>query len=158
MQLVYTTHLFSASPESVNLACSVGSHFIFNNLFHFAFIMLFVRSHFILAEILLILNFINLTALYFRHSTHSFPRVFVHAPAVSFPLAWTFVAIYWNGAIMVPHSNSLVARIFANVFVWAILGYGLFFIFTYKVRPPPSFNTGGWLGTNESRTTRWASR
>lgn len=55
---------------------------------------------------------------------------------MSFPLAWTFVAIYWNGAIMVPHSNSLVARVFANVFVWAILGYGLFFIFAYKVCLP----------------------
>lgn len=42
--------------------------------------------------------------------------------------------IDWNGAIMVPHSHSLVARIFANIFVWSILVYGLFFIAIYKVR------------------------
>jgi hypothetical protein len=93
--------------------------------------MLFVRSHFVWAEVLLVLNFANLTSLYFRHNTY--PRG-IHFPAVSGPLAWTFVALYWNGAIMVPHQASLVARVFANVFVWAFLGYGLFFIFAYKVR------------------------
>lgn len=97
--------------------------------------MLFVRSHFVWAEIMLILNFANLTSLYFRHATvtHRPRLLLVHFPAVSGPLAWTFVALYWNGAIMVPHQNSLVARIFANVFVWAILGYGMFFIVAYKV-------------------------
>lgn len=34
---------------------------------------------------------------------------------------------------MVPHQESLVARIFANIFVWSILVYGLFFIAIYKV-------------------------
>jgi hypothetical protein len=110
--------------------------FILNNLLHFAFIMLFVRSHFVWAEVMLILNFANLTSLYFRRVavTHHPRLLFVHFPAVSGPLAWTFVALYWNGAIMVPHHNSLVARIFANIFVWALLGYGMFFIAAYKVR------------------------
>ncbi|KAK0617826.1 hypothetical protein B0T17DRAFT_311590 [Bombardia bombarda] len=129
LQLGYISHLFSTKVENVNAACAVGSHFIFNNLLHFAFVMLFVRSHFVWAEIILIINFFNLTSLYFRHN--SYPR-FIHLPAVSGPLAWTFVAIYWNGAIMVPHSNSLVARVFANIFVWSILAYGLFFVVIYK--------------------------
>lgn len=130
MQLGYISHLFSSKIEDVNAACSVGSHFIINNLLHFAFVMLFVRSHFAWAELMLILNFVNLTLLYFRHN--SYPR-FIHAPAVSIPLAWTFVAIYWNGAIMLPHPASLVARIFANVFIWSILVYGAFFIVAYQV-------------------------
>lgn len=96
--------------------------------------MLFVRSHFIWAEIILIINFFNLTSLYFRHNTY--PR-FIHLPAVSGPLAWTFVALYWNGAIAVYRPDNLVARIFANVFIWSILVYGLFFIFAYKVCDPP---------------------
>lgn len=129
LQLVYISHLFSPKTESINAACSVGSHFILHNLLHFGFVMLFVRSHFVWAEVLLVLNFANLTSLYFRHNTY--PRG-IHFPAVSGPLAWTFVALYWNGAIMVPHQASLVARVFANVFVWAFLGYGLFFIFFYK--------------------------
>lgn len=129
LQLVYVSHLFSSNSASVNAAASVGSHFILNNLLQFAFVMLFVRSHFIWAEIILIINFFNLSSLYFRHN--AYPR-FIHGPAVAGPLAWTFVAIYWNGAIMVPYQGSLVARIFANIFVWSILGYGLFFIILYK--------------------------
>ncbi|GJN67043.1 ATP synthase F0 [Purpureocillium lilacinum] len=129
LQFGYITHLFSRNADTVNAAASVGSHFILNNLFHFGFVMLFVRSHFHWAELLLILNFINLSSLYFRH--HTYPR-FIHAPTVSGPLAWTFVAIYWNGAIMVPHQHSLVARIFGNIFIWSILVYGMFFIIIYK--------------------------
>ncbi|KAM7217707.1 Fungal protein of unknown function (DUF1774) domain containing protein [Rhypophila decipiens] len=129
LQLGYIGHLFSSKVETVNAACSVGSHFIVNNLLHFAFVMLFVRSHFVWAEIMLVINFFNLTSLYFRYN--AYPR-FIHLPAVAGPLAWTFVALYWNGAIMVYRPDNLVARIFANVFVWSILVYGLFFIFAYK--------------------------
>jgi len=129
LQLGYVGHLFASDTTKVNAACSVGSHFILHNLLHFGFVMLFVHAHFVWAEVLLVLNFVNLSSLYFRHN--AYPR-FIHLPAVSGPLAWTFVAIYWNGAIMVPHQNSLVARVFANVFVWSILVYGLFFIFAYK--------------------------
>lgn len=123
LQAGYIAHLFSGTVERVNEACSVGSHFILNNLFHFAFVMLFVRSLFGWAELFIILNFINLTSLYFRHPGYA---RFIHYPVVSGPLAWTFVAIYWNGAIMVPHPDSLVARIFGNIFIWSILAYGLF--------------------------------
>lgn len=125
----YITHLFSSNTDNVNAAASVGSHFIANNLLHFAFVMLFVRSHFGWAEFILVLNFANLVSLYFRHNTY--PR-FIHLPVVSGPLAWTFVAIYWNGALMVPHPGSLVARIFANIFIWSILAFGMFFIVVYK--------------------------
>lgn len=129
LQFGYIIHLFSSKVETVNAACSVGSHFIFNNLLHTAWAFLFVNKHFVWSEVILILNFANLTSLYFRHNTY--PR-FIHLPAVSGPLAWTFFALYWNGAIMVPHQNSLVARVFANIFVWAILAYGMFFIVVYK--------------------------
>jgi len=50
---------------------------------------------------------------------------------VSGPLAWTFVALYWNGAIAV-NAHTLLARIVANVAVWGILVYGLFFLVTFK--------------------------
>ncbi|KAG8418599.1 hypothetical protein J3459_012204 [Metarhizium acridum] len=137
LQFGYITHLFSRTPETVNYAASVGSHFIVNNLFHFAFIMLFVRSHFIWAEVMLVINFFNLSALYFRHNTS--PR-FIHAPVASGPLAWTFVALFWNGAMMVYHPRNLVARVFGNIFIWAILGYGGFFIVAFK-----DYTMGFWL-------------
>jgi hypothetical protein len=129
LQAGYIGHLFSKKAEVVNAAASVGSHFILNNLFHFAFVMLFVRSHFIWAEVIVILNFMNLSALYFRHSTY--PR-FIHLPVVSGPLAWTFVAIYWNGALMIRHPSHMVPRIFGNIFIWSLLVYGGFFIVIYK--------------------------
>lgn len=91
--------------------------------------MLFVRSHFVWAEVLVVINFFNLSSLYFRHNTH--PR-FIHIPVVSGPLAWNFVALYWNGAIAV-NSHSLPARILANVAIWGILVYGLFFLVIFKV-------------------------
>jgi hypothetical protein len=128
LQIGYVLFLFSDEAAHVNAAASVGSHFIVNNLLQFAFVMLFVRSHFIWAEIILIINFFNLSSLYFRHNTT--PR-FIHMPATSGPLAWTFVALYWNGAIAV-NAHNLAARIVANVAVWGILVYGLFFLVAYK--------------------------
>jgi len=128
LQIGYVWHLFSGTPAYVTAASSVGSHFILNNLLQFAFVMLFVRGHFIVAEIILVLNFFNLTFLYFRHNTH--PR-FIHTPVASWPLAWSFVALYWNGAIAA-HATGLAARILANVAVWGILVYGLFFLVIYK--------------------------
>ncbi|KAH8679045.1 hypothetical protein BGZ60DRAFT_525774 [Tricladium varicosporioides] len=127
-QIAYMWHLFSVKSEHVQQAAGVGSHFIFNNLLQFGFVMLFVRSHFYWAEVLLIINFFNLSALYFRHNTA--PRL-IHIPAVSGPLAWTFVALYWNGAIAV-NAHHLAARILANVAIWGILVYGLFFLVVYK--------------------------
>jgi len=127
-QIGYVTHLFSANVDWVNAAAGVGSHFIFNNVLQFAFVMLFVRGHFIWAELILIVNFFNLSSLYFRHNAH--PR-FIHIPVVSGPLAWTFVALYWNGAIAV-NSHHLAARILANVAIWGILVYGLFFLVIFK--------------------------
>lgn len=128
LQICYVGHLFSSNIDYVSAAAAVGSHFIANNLLQFAFVMLFVRSHFVWAEVILIVNFFNLSSLYFRHATH--PR-FIHIPVASGPLSWTFIAIYWNGAIMV-NAHSLAARIVANVAIWGILVYGLFFLVTFK--------------------------
>lgn len=134
LQIAYLWHLFSNKSEHVQAAAGVGSHFIFNNLLQFAFVMLFVRGHFAWAEVILIVNFFNLTALYFRHNTH--PRL-IHIGAVSGPLAWTFVALYWNGAIVFNHHHAtLAARILANIAIWGILVYGLFFLAIYKVCCP----------------------
>jgi hypothetical protein len=129
LQIGYVWHLFSNNADHVNAAAGVGSHFIFSNLLQFGFVMLFVRGHFNWAEVLLVINFFNLSSLYFRHNTH--PR-FIHIPVVSGPLAWTFVALYWNGAIAVG-SIGLAGRIVANIFIWGILAYGLFFLITFKV-------------------------
>lgn len=117
--------------------------------------MLFVRSHFVWAEVILIVNFFNLSSLYFRHSAH--PR-FIHIPVISGPLAWTFVALYWNGAIMV-NAESLAARILANIAIWGILVYGLFFLVTFKVSVFETQNLFFFvkiLTYFKNRITQWA--
>ncbi|KAK2623512.1 hypothetical protein QTJ16_007066 [Diplocarpon rosae] len=127
-QIAYMWHLFSKKSDHVQAAAGVGSHFIFNNLLQFAWIILFVRGHFVWAEVILVINFFNLSSLYFRHNTYA--RA-IHVPAVSGPLAWTFLALYWNGAIAV-NAHTLPARILANIAIWGILVYGLFFLVIFK--------------------------
>jgi len=128
-QIGYMWHLFSKNGDQVQAAAGVGSHFIFNNLLQFAWTMLFVRGHFFWSEVILVVNFFNLSSLYFRHNTYA--RA-IHIPAVSGPLAWNFVALYWNGAIAV-NAHTLPARILANIAIWGILVYGLFFLIIFKV-------------------------
>ena len=106
----------------------MGSHFIINNLFQAAFVLLWVHSRFWIAELFLVLNFLNLVALYLRYPTT--PR-FIHIPVVSGPLAWTFVAIFWDGAAMVG-AHHTAARILANVVVWSILVFGFLFLVAFK--------------------------
>ncbi|OJJ46390.1 hypothetical protein ASPZODRAFT_166663 [Penicilliopsis zonata CBS 506.65] len=119
-QLSYVWHLFSKDAALVNAAANVASHFILNNLFVFAWVLLWVRNHFWGAEIILIAHFINQKITYWRHP--GLPA-FVHLPAVAGPYAWTLTALFWNGAVAV-HSNSLPARIVANVFIWVIFVIG----------------------------------
>lgn len=128
LQAGYVWHLYSANEDFVKSAANVGSHFIFNNLLIFGFIMLWVRGSFWLGELLLIINLFNLISLYFRNSAT--PR-FVHIPVVSAPFAWNYVAILWCGAAMV-NAQTLIARIFANIAIWGILVFGAFFVYVFK--------------------------
>ncbi|RFU28263.1 hypothetical protein B7463_g8089, partial [Scytalidium lignicola] len=128
LQIGYISHLFSSNAEYVLAAANVGSHFILNNLLQFAFVMLFVRSHFIWAEVILIVNFANLVLLYLRYPS---TVRFIHIPVVSAPLAWTFIAIFWNGAIAV-NSDTLAADIVAYIAIWGILALGFFFLVVFK--------------------------
>ncbi|KAF2094170.1 DUF1774-domain-containing protein [Rhizodiscina lignyota] len=124
----YCYHFYLQDSVYVTAAANVGSHFIANNLLLFGFVHLWVRSHFWLALLLIVINFFNLSSAYFRHPTT--PR-FIHIPVVSGPLAFNFVALFWVGAAAV-HAHNLPARIVANIFIWSFLGYGLFFLSVYK--------------------------
>ncbi|KAJ6436097.1 restless-like transposase [Purpureocillium lavendulum] len=115
-----------AHPSSFTLNSTLGGvfcYFIANNIFHSAFTALLVNSCFGWAEGFLLLNFTNLTVLQFRRK--DLP-IQMHLPTVSFPLSWTFVALYWNGFMMVPNQSLVAARVVGSIFIWAIFGYGLF--------------------------------
>lgn len=119
-QLSYVWHLFSKDSALVTAAANVASHFVLNNLFVFAWILLWVRNHFWGAEVILAAHFIHQHIAYWRH--RGLPA-FVHLPAVAGPYAWTLTGLFWNGAVAV-HSNNLPARIVANIFIWVILLIG----------------------------------
>ncbi|MBZ6376314.1 MAG: DUF1774 domain-containing protein [Kocuria palustris] len=127
-QLSYVWHLFSKNNVLVTAAANVATHFILNNLFLAAWILLWTRNHFWGAEIILIAHFINQAVTYWRH--RGLPA-FVHLPAVAGPYAWTLTALFWNGAVAV-HSHNLPGRIVANIFIWVILAIGLFDIVLWE--------------------------
>lgn len=127
-QLGYSWHLYSGNDAYVAAAAGVGSHFVVNNLLLFGAVHLWVRSHFWLCLLLLVINFFNLSAAYFRHSRT--PR-FIHIPVVSGPLALNYVLLFTVGAAAF-NAHSLAARVLANIMIWSILGYGFFFLVAYK--------------------------
>lgn len=121
-----------ATSAHLAAAANLAPHFIASNLLLFGFINLWVRSHFWLALLLLIINFFNLSFAYFRNST---TPLLIHTSVLSAPLAWAFVSLYWAGArafVTTEHANNLAARIVGNIFIWGILAYGAFFLVTFK--------------------------
>ncbi|KAB8245870.1 hypothetical protein F9C07_13396 [Aspergillus flavus] len=119
-QLSYVYHLFHKDASIVTATANVGAHFILNNLFIFAWILLWTRGHFWGSEIILIAHLINQHTAYWRH--RALPPL-VHLSAIAGPFAWTLMALFWNGAVAV-HSSSLPARIVANIFIWVIFLIG----------------------------------
>ncbi|KAK5070240.1 hypothetical protein LTR64_002079 [Lithohypha guttulata] len=128
LQAHYVRYLWDADESYKTSAANVGSHFILHNTLTFGFIMLWVRGHFWLGEILLAINLFNLVLLYFRHS--SYPRL-IHIPIVSAPLAWTYVAMLWDGAAAV-NAHNLPARVAGNIIIWGLLAIGGFYLLVFK--------------------------
>jgi hypothetical protein len=128
LQVVYIWHLFRSDETVVNSAAAVGSHFILYNVLQFVWVMLWVRGLAILAEVALVFNFFNLTAVYFRDPNA--PRL-IHLAVSVMPLTFAFFMILWNGAVMV-HCHSLACRLIANVAVWGIAAFAGFFLLAFK--------------------------
>jgi len=131
IQVPFIANLFNnnnAGAESLTTAGNLAPHFIFHNLLIFGFIHLWVRSHFWWAELLIIVNFFQLTFAYFRY-----PKTakITHAAILAGPLAFTFVALYWDGAAAV-HSRHFAARLVANIFIWTWAVYGGFYLVVFK--------------------------
>lgn len=127
-QVSYVWHFFSSNNVLVTAAANVASHFILNNLFIFAFIMLWVRNHFWPGEIVLIAHLLSQSTAYWKNKG---TPTFVHLPAVAGPYAWTITALFWNGAVAVGAEN-LPSRIVANIFIWVIFVIGHVHIFFAK--------------------------
>jgi hypothetical protein len=129
IQIPYLAAIFqSSNTESLTTALNLAPHFIFNNLLWFGFIHLWTRSYFWWAELLVIVNFFQLTFTYFRY--HSTTKL-THAAVLAGPLAFSFVALYWVGAAAV-NSHHFPGRLVANIFIWTWAVYGGFYLFVFK--------------------------
>jgi len=137
IQIPYLASLFQSSESSAPLitALNLAPHFTTNNLLLFGFIHLWCRSYFWWALLLVVINFLQLTFAYFRYSPKTSgperPAIITHLGVLAGPLAWTFVALYWDGAAAV-HSRHLAARIVANIFIWTWAVYGGFYLVVFK--------------------------
>lgn len=102
----------------------VGLHFIIFNIGSFLWSILFAKKHFFFAEVILILNLINILGLYFTHKTYSIKPlasyVLVHLAGVALPFSWLLYAVFWNGAVLF-HIHKFVGRVVANVLIWDFL-------------------------------------
>lgn len=127
-QAGYIWHLFANAEDLRKAAAGVGSHFILFNTFQAIWAFLWVNGHFWWSEALLVINFVQQSALYFRQPTT--PRL-IHIAAVSLPIVWTFFAVLWNGAVMV-HCHDLACRIIANIAIWGIAVYAGFFLVVFQ--------------------------
>lgn len=119
--------LYKTSPVGVGV---IHFQFILNNVFHLAFILLLVNSFFVAAELVLLLNLVNLRILYFRHPVC---RLLIRTATMSGPLAWTIVAMDWNGSMMVPDPISTACRVASQISTWGIFACGVIFAFAHQV-------------------------
>ncbi|OAA57030.1 histone deacetylase [Niveomyces insectorum RCEF 264] len=117
-------------------AAAVGSHFVANNLLHTLYVLLFAGGWFFLAELVLLVNFLNLTSASLRHAP---PRPASRLAALDSNSAAGATTTSGNGA----HRTRLLVlpgRLVANIFVWALPAYGLFYLGVYG-----DYTIGAWL-------------
>ena len=119
-QLGYIAQLWSSNTEKRTAAANVAPYYVLNNLFVFAFTMLWVRSYFWGAEIIDIANVISQSTVYWKNP--GLPTV-IHLPAIAGPYAWSLSALFWNGAVAAG-GDGTAQRIAANVFIWIFFVVG----------------------------------
>ena len=114
---------------------AVGWHFTIFNVLSFAWSILFAKGHWFLSEVVLIINLLNIAALYFTHKTYAIKPLsswtLIHLPTAAFPLSWLLYAIFWNGAVLF-HIHHFWGRLFANILIWAHLIVPSFFLFVFN--------------------------
>ncbi|QPG73581.1 hypothetical protein FOA43_000893 [Brettanomyces nanus] len=126
-----------SSNNQANILALVGPHFSVNNVLNFFWCYYFAQEKFVISEIILLVNLVNILALYFTHKTVSIKNVsdwlVVHFPVTGLPLSWTLYAVFWNGACMFhSHYKSLAPRLLANIFIWEFFLTPVSLLILYK--------------------------
>lgn len=123
-QSVFIARVYSGDDSRIIV--TVSPHFIINNVCHFFWVYFFTRERFIISEVILVGNLLNLLMLYFNHHTSDIKSIrdwiTIHFPIVGWPLSWTLYALFWNGATLFhSHNKSLLPRLIANLAIWEFL-------------------------------------
>lgn len=147
---MYLCYSFRSAQQLASVLPYFDAHYIAHNFLHVAFVTFCSRSEFLFAEVALILDLFQLFALHLYHCSHLrltlWIRGFLGQPTnpsvksqwdrsiISGPLSWVVVALFWNGAMVIPQREGLAASIVGNIFIWVICVTGVFCGIVYKVR------------------------
>jgi hypothetical protein len=127
LQLVYLFNLFTPAGL-IAPAAALAPGFVTHNVLSSIFVGLWTRGFFWWALVVAIINWLQLTFAYFKWPRHP---ALMHLSVLAGPLAFSFVALFWDGAAAV-NAHKVFARIIANVFVWSWLVYGGFYLVIFK--------------------------
>ncbi|KAG7661330.1 uncharacterized protein J8A68_005121 [[Candida] subhashii] len=135
-QIGLTIASFIANERRISMIYDSGWHFPIFNILHYVWTMLFINQYFIFAELILLLNLINLLEMFSRQKTYGhkfFSDMFLlHVTVLSCPLSWVVFAIMWNGSLLCPCPDNQWTTILGNISIWAFLSFGLFFVLKFK--------------------------
>jgi len=132
LQLGFLTTHWSRDENIRNTTVkTVYSSFAIFNMLQFGWALLWVHKHFVISEIFLILNFLNILRLYIRlghklgriNRTKFIRLVFIEAPTARLPLAVLFIGVIHNGAVAF-HVHGTAGRLLSNIFIWIIFVVG----------------------------------
>ncbi|KAK6455556.1 uncharacterized protein RJT20DRAFT_135556 [Scheffersomyces xylosifermentans] len=137
LQLSFVLQIFLPNIENARseITVLVGWHFVIFNVASYLWAVLFTGGHYFWSEVILIINFLNILALYFSHKTFAIKPLtswtLIHLPLSAFPLSWLLYAIFWNGAVLF-RVTDLFGRIIANVLIWDFLLVPGFLLFIFN--------------------------
>lgn len=117
-QFIYLSKYFNATPKILNW------QFVFSNVHILLWSYFFARGYYILSEIFILLNFIQLLAGYILVGSYRIRPLdnwfAIHGSIIVMPMLWAHYLVFWNGAVLFGARN-LPARLIANCVVWEFL-------------------------------------
>lgn len=142
LQVLFVTQIFvptvdstTGEPTRLEYTKKVGWHFTLFNFLVFAWTLLFVRQHYFWSVVILVINLLNIFALYITHKTYAIKPlsnyVLIHITTAALPLAWLHFALFWNGAVLF-HVHKFLGRVIANFTVWLLLIIPGFFTLVFN--------------------------
>lgn len=109
-------------------------HFTVSNTCLLLWSYLFARSHYILAELVICANLVQLLYAYVLGGSYKIRPLLswlvLHPSMVAFPIMWSLYLLMWCGAVMFGARN-LFPRLVCNLLIWDFLCVPGFFLLAY---------------------------